>query len=98
MLDWPYDLEDTLIASRLEVFDKTDADIKKRPKFYFFDTGVLFSGDGGRDLSPKDRARTHRDPLRFLAGGRPVGNSPRDQRPREVSLKVCAAIARVGRP
>jgi predicted AAA+ superfamily ATPase len=34
-------LEDTLIASRLEVFDRTDADIKKRPKFYFFDTGVL---------------------------------------------------------
>lgn len=34
-------LEDTLIASRLEVFDKTTADIKKRPKFYFFDTGVL---------------------------------------------------------
>jgi predicted AAA+ superfamily ATPase len=34
-------LEDTLIASRLEVFDKTTAEIKKRPKFYFFDTGVL---------------------------------------------------------
>ena len=34
-------LEDTLLAFRLEVFDKTDADIKKRPKFYFFDTGVL---------------------------------------------------------
>jgi predicted AAA+ superfamily ATPase len=34
-------LEDTLIASRLEVFDKTEADIKKRPKFYIFDTGVL---------------------------------------------------------
>jgi uncharacterized protein len=34
-------LEDTLIASRLEVFDKTAADITKRPKFYFFDTGVL---------------------------------------------------------
>jgi predicted AAA+ superfamily ATPase len=34
-------LEDTLIASRLEVFDKTAADIKRRPKFYFFDTGVL---------------------------------------------------------
>jgi predicted AAA+ superfamily ATPase len=34
-------LEDTLIANRLEVFDKTAADIVKRPKFYFFDTGVL---------------------------------------------------------
>lgn len=34
-------LEDTLIATRLEVFDKTDADIVKRPKVYFFDTGVL---------------------------------------------------------
>jgi predicted AAA+ superfamily ATPase len=34
-------LEDTLIATRLEVFDKSTADIKKRPKFYFFDTGVL---------------------------------------------------------
>ena len=34
-------LEDTLIAGKLEVYDKTDADIKKRPKFYFFDTGVL---------------------------------------------------------
>ncbi len=34
-------LEDTLIAQKLEVFEKTGADIKKRPKFYFFDTGVL---------------------------------------------------------
>jgi predicted AAA+ superfamily ATPase len=34
-------LEDTLIAVRLEVFADTDADISKRPKFYFFDTGVL---------------------------------------------------------
>lgn len=34
-------LEDTLIANRLEVFDQTAADIVKRPKFYFFDTGVL---------------------------------------------------------
>jgi uncharacterized protein len=34
-------LEDTLIASRLEVFDRTNADIIKRPRFYFFDTGVL---------------------------------------------------------
>ena len=34
-------LEDTLISSRLEVYEKTNADIKKRPKFYFFDTGVL---------------------------------------------------------
>jgi uncharacterized protein len=34
-------LEDTLIATRLEVFDKTTADIRKRPKLYFFDTGVL---------------------------------------------------------
>ncbi len=34
-------LEDTLIARRLEVFDQTDAEIKRRPKFYFFDTGVL---------------------------------------------------------
>ncbi len=34
-------LEDTLVATKLEVFDKTSADIKKRPKFYFFDVGVL---------------------------------------------------------
>ena len=34
-------LEDTLIAFRLDVFLKTKADIIKRPKFYFFDTGVL---------------------------------------------------------
>lgn len=34
-------LEDTLVATRLEVYEKTTADIKKRPKFYFFDTGVL---------------------------------------------------------
>jgi uncharacterized protein len=34
-------LEDTLIAQKLEVYEKTQADIKKRPKFYFFDTGVL---------------------------------------------------------
>jgi uncharacterized protein len=34
-------LEDTLIATRLEVFADTNADVSKRPKFYFFDTGVL---------------------------------------------------------
>lgn len=34
-------LEDTLVAYRLEVFEGTRADIKKRPKFYFFDPGVL---------------------------------------------------------
>ena len=34
-------LEDTLIANRLDVFDKTSADIVRRPKFYLFDTGVL---------------------------------------------------------
>lgn len=34
-------LEDTLIGQRIEVFHKTEADIIKRPKFYFFDTGVL---------------------------------------------------------
>jgi predicted AAA+ superfamily ATPase len=47
-------LEDTLIASRLEVFDKTDADIKKRPKFYFFDTGVL-NGLLANFISSSDR-------------------------------------------
>ncbi len=47
-------LEDTLIASRLEVFDKTDADIKKRPKFYFFDTGVL-NGLLGNFVASGDR-------------------------------------------
>jgi len=34
-------LEDTLITHRLEVFEGTGADIRKRPKFFFFDTGVL---------------------------------------------------------
>lgn len=34
-------LEDTLIAQRIEVFEDTDADIVRRPKYYFFDTGVL---------------------------------------------------------
>ncbi len=34
-------LEDTLIAQRVDVFEETSADIVKRPKFYFFDTGVL---------------------------------------------------------
>ena len=34
-------LEDTLIVHKLEVYEKTSADIKKRPKFYFFDSGVL---------------------------------------------------------
>jgi predicted AAA+ superfamily ATPase len=34
-------LEDTLIATRLDVFEETTAEIRKRPKFYFFDTGVL---------------------------------------------------------
>jgi predicted AAA+ superfamily ATPase len=47
-------LEDTLIASRLEVFDKTDADTKKRPKFYFFDTGVL-NGLLGNFVASGDR-------------------------------------------
>jgi len=47
-------LEDTLIASRLEVFDKTDADIAKRPKFYFFDTGVL-NGLLGNFVASNDR-------------------------------------------
>jgi predicted AAA+ superfamily ATPase len=47
-------LEDTLIASRLEVFDKTHADIKKRPKFYFFDTGVL-NGLLGNFVASADR-------------------------------------------
>jgi predicted AAA+ superfamily ATPase len=47
-------LEDTLIATRLEVFDKTAADIKKRPKFYFFDTGVL-NGLLGNFTASNDR-------------------------------------------
>jgi predicted AAA+ superfamily ATPase len=47
-------LEDTLIAFRLEVFDKTDADIKKHPKFYFFDTGVL-NGLLGNFVASGDR-------------------------------------------
>jgi predicted AAA+ superfamily ATPase len=47
-------LEDTLIASRLEVFDKSNADIKKRPKFYFFDTGVL-NGLLANFISSSDR-------------------------------------------
>ncbi len=47
-------LEDTLIASRLEVFEKTDANIKKRPKYYFFDTGVL-NGLLGNFASSADR-------------------------------------------
>jgi predicted AAA+ superfamily ATPase len=47
-------LEDTLIASRLEVFDKTAADIAKRPKFYFFDTGVL-NGLLGNFVASNDR-------------------------------------------
>jgi len=34
-------LEDTLIANQVSVFEKANADIKKRPKYYFFDTGVL---------------------------------------------------------
>lgn len=34
-------LEDTLIAQRIEVFEGSDADIVKRPKYYFFDVGVL---------------------------------------------------------
>jgi predicted AAA+ superfamily ATPase len=50
-------LEDTLIASRLEVFDKTDADIRKRPKFYFFDTGVL-NGLLTNFISSSDRRGT----------------------------------------
>jgi predicted AAA+ superfamily ATPase len=47
-------LEDTLIAYRLEVFDKTEADTKKRPKFYFFDTGVL-NGLLGNFVASGDR-------------------------------------------
>lgn len=34
-------LEDTLIAYRLDVFDDTTADIVRRPKYFFFDVGVL---------------------------------------------------------
>jgi len=34
-------LEDTLIANQIQVYAETDADIVKRPKYYFFDTGVL---------------------------------------------------------
>jgi uncharacterized protein len=34
-------LEDTLIARRVEVYDRTQAEIVRRPKYYFFDTGVL---------------------------------------------------------
>lgn len=34
-------LEDTLIATRIEAFDETSADIVRRPKYYFFDNGVL---------------------------------------------------------
>ena len=34
-------LKDTLIAYRIVVFNETDANISKRPKYYFFDTGVL---------------------------------------------------------
>lgn len=34
-------LEDTLIASKIDVYNKTKADIVKRPRYYFFDTGVL---------------------------------------------------------
>ncbi|MBK9294120.1 MAG: ATP-binding protein [Oligoflexia bacterium] len=34
-------LDDTLIANRVEVFDKTTSEVKKRPKYYFFDVGVL---------------------------------------------------------
>jgi len=47
-------LEDTLIGQRLEVYEDTKADIRKRPKFYFFDPGVLngllenFSASGDR--------------------------------------------------
>ena len=34
-------LEDTMIGYRIEVYDSTGADIVKRPRFYFFDNGVL---------------------------------------------------------
>lgn len=34
-------LEDTLIAYRVDVFAETDADIVRRPKYFFFDVGVL---------------------------------------------------------
>lgn len=34
-------LEDTMIARRIEVYDQTKADIVRRPKYYFFDNGVL---------------------------------------------------------
>ena len=47
-------LEDTLIVTRLEVFDRTSADVTKRPKFYFFDTGVL-NGLLGNFLASNDR-------------------------------------------
>jgi len=47
-------LEDTLIATRLEVFEGTASDIKKRPKFYFFDTGVL-NGLLGNFTASSDR-------------------------------------------
>jgi predicted AAA+ superfamily ATPase len=43
-----------MIATRLEVFDNSTADIKKRPKFYFFDTGVL-NGLLENFLSSSDR-------------------------------------------
>lgn len=34
-------LEDTLLAYRIEIYEETNADVVKRPKFYFFDVGVL---------------------------------------------------------
>ena len=34
-------LEDTLLGIRIECFEKTNLDINRRPKFFFFDTGVL---------------------------------------------------------
>jgi uncharacterized protein len=47
-------LEDTLVAYRLEVYDSTKADIVRRPKFYFFDVGVL-NGLLGNFVASGDR-------------------------------------------
>ncbi len=48
-------LEDTLIGSRVEVFDLAEgADVIKHPKFYFFDPGVL-NGLLGNFVVSKDR-------------------------------------------
>lgn len=48
-------LEDTLVGSRVEVFDLAEgADVIKHPKFYFFDPGVL-NGLLGNFIVSKDR-------------------------------------------